>query len=519
MVQTDVIARSKNSNLIRESLARHRFFWTIEFIPAVDKVLRNDLQRLGGIAELVLRDELLGGFAVTDRVVSERDPDPIAAASHLYDESTKQPLVHFSGKGREPSDLDDFLRRLTENGLENLLVITGDRLKDVSRFRQRARYLDSVSTIYVARRDVPRLLIAAAVNPFKYREEDAMAQYLKLGKKVAAGANFGITQIGFDMRKYEELLRWTRHRGYNLPIVANVLPLSAARARYIRQHRLAGVTISDSLLALLESEERTTADQGLAGVINRLALQIIGVRFLGYAGVQITGLHSIERLTLLKARIIELDRLCPSFGVWQQAWNRALTLPQGHLIETAPVSDGWHLGQQSSASRSRSNALKYHIMNRIHRAVFDSGTIARIFRGLMRGIRRRSIVDLYLTRLERAIKGPLFGCETCGMCRLAATQYVCPETCPKGLANGACGGTSENLCEFGDRECIHSVKYRVARDANAIDQLERLIIPAVPAVYRGTSSWPPYFRREAPKIHNLPVQRENAAAATFYEGP
>jgi methylenetetrahydrofolate reductase (NADPH) len=44
-------------------------------------------------------------------------------------------------------------------------------------------------------------MIAAALNPFKYREQEAMAQYLKLGKKVAAGADFIVTQIGFDINK------------------------------------------------------------------------------------------------------------------------------------------------------------------------------------------------------------------------------------------------------------------------------------------------------------------------------
>jgi 5,10-methylenetetrahydrofolate reductase len=149
-------------------------------------------------------NELLAGFAVTDRVVSERDPDPVAAASHLSDQSGKQPLVHFSGKGREIKDFQNFLRRLDENGLNNVLCITGDRLKETPVGGQRPRYLESVPTIQIARHTHPALLIAAAVNPFKYREEDAMAQYLKLGKKVAAGANYGITRRSFSVVKRRE---------------------------------------------------------------------------------------------------------------------------------------------------------------------------------------------------------------------------------------------------------------------------------------------------------------------------
>lgn len=86
------------------------------------------------------------------------------------------------------------------------------------------------------------------------------------------------------------------------------------------------------------------------------------------------------------------------------------------------------------------------------------------------------------------------GCDTCGQCRLVETLYVCPETCPKGLANGPCGGTKLNRCEFGDRECIHNVKYRVARSMNLQSVLTRQLIPAVNEEQRHQSSWPGWFK-------------------------
>src|SRR6185295_7903392 len=84
------------SNAIREGLHNGSFFWTLEFVPSRDKVLRDELHKLGGIAGVVSQDPLLAGFAVTDRVASDQDPDPVAAASHFLDVTGKQPLVHFS---------------------------------------------------------------------------------------------------------------------------------------------------------------------------------------------------------------------------------------------------------------------------------------------------------------------------------------------------------------------------------------------------------------------------------------
>lgn len=492
-------------NAIREALHVDRFFWTIEFIPSVDKILRDQLHKLGGIADVLADDSLLGGFAVTDRVVSERDPDPIAAASHLADYSGKQPLVHFSGKGRELDDLHGFVARMQENGLENALFITGDRLKREPP-HARPRYLESVPAIAAARKANPRLLIAAALNPFKYREEDAMAQYLKLGKKVGAGADFVITQIGFDMRKYEEALYWVGTRDYRIPMLANVMPMPPARARYIRHHQLAGVTVTDSFLGLLEQEEQLLADKGASRVMRRLALQILGLKLYGYAGVQITGLHSIEKLSALKTQLAELSGLCGERITWNKAWAESLTLPEGGHADPAP-RDPWYLAHTRPRRASVRQRLKYAVMDGVHAFLFDKGFGARVMGPLLKPVKRHGELDRCLKGIERAIKGPLLGCETCGMCRLAATQYVCPETCPKGLANGACGGTTENLCEFRDRECIHSTKYRIAKDAGVLDQLEAQLIPAVPKNFRHSCSWPPHFRGEGPRIELINFQR------------
>ena len=52
------------------------------------------------------------------------------------------------------------------------------------------RYLESVSALQIAREHGPDWLLGAALNPFKYREEEGGAQYLKARKKLLAGADF-----------------------------------------------------------------------------------------------------------------------------------------------------------------------------------------------------------------------------------------------------------------------------------------------------------------------------------------
>src|SRR6185295_14345800 len=42
--------------------------------------------------------------------------------------------------------------------------------------------------------------VSCAVSPFKYQREDCIYQYVKLEKKIAAGANMAITQVGWDAK-------------------------------------------------------------------------------------------------------------------------------------------------------------------------------------------------------------------------------------------------------------------------------------------------------------------------------
>jgi methylenetetrahydrofolate reductase (NADPH) len=495
-------AAEPSTNELRDRLCAGTFFWSVEFIPSRDRSVRDELAQLVQLESSTPVSGAIAAYSVTDRVHSDQDPDPTLVALHLKKQCGRQPMVHFSGKDREVGDLSETLCRMEKYGLENILIVSGDRLKSEPADR-RVRYLESVAAIKVARATMPHLFIGAALNPFKYTEEEAMAQYLKLGKKVAAGADFGITQLGFDMKKYHEALQWVRGRDYGIPLVANVMPLTARTARFIRRRVIPGITITDSLMELLEADEEYFDDCGQARVWRRLALQIVALKRLGYAGVQLTGIHSSRQLRELQASVEAVSREYRDVEEWQWAWNQALTFPgQSRRATLSPGQEPWYMDTVSFPAR-RGTSRAYEIMDWIHDFAFGGGLGARIVRPVLRAGADGGLSD----RVERLLKGPLLGCESCGMCRLAATQYICPETCPKGLANGPCGGTQGNRCEFGDRECVHSVKYRRARDAGVLEQLETWLIPAVPAGRRGASSWPAHFRGQGPEIEIVQPNR------------
>jgi methylenetetrahydrofolate reductase (NADPH) len=78
-----------------------------------------------------------------------------------------------------------------------------------------------------------------------------------------------------------------------------------------------------------------------------------------------------------------------------------------------------------------------------------------------------------MAALERAIKGPMFGCRMCGNCLLQETAFICPMECPKGLRNGPCGGSTPEHCYVDPtRPCIW---YKIYERAEKMGRSERLM--------------------------------------------
>jgi hypothetical protein len=95
-------------------------------------------------------------------------------------------------------------------------------------------------------------------------------------------------------------------------------------------------------------------------------------------------------------------------------------------------------------------------------------------------------------RVELAVKRPLFGCQACGNCVLGHLEYVCPQTCPKQLRNGPCGGTHFGRCEVADQPCIWVGVWERAEATGRTQELLTYIPPA-DRTLQGQSSWLTYL--------------------------
>ena len=478
-------------SLLKHALRDHTFVCVMEFVP------KPSASRFAALEAVMARTQLCDwplAVSIADRVGSALDLSPLDACTSLT--RPVPTLLHFSGKDRERRDLLAQLPRMDAAGLDQLLLLTGDRLPGHTPGERPVRYLESVAALRIVRQARPDWLLGAALNPFKYREEEGGAQYFKAEKKLAAGADFLILQLGFDFQKYREAMAWMQCQATPKPMLACIMALTDGRAGMLEH--VAGVTVSPSMRALLKAEAAVSKAYAKDRATQRLALQIIGLRLLGYAGINLSGVHELEQFVALEQALNDWLPRLHDLEQWREAWQAAWHHPDAAIVSFHPPGHAWRQGQRQ-VQASLAEKTRYHLLSAMHHHLFSRQTLlSQAFGWAVRQpLWSAPTAAKVLHQVERQLKRPVVGCDTCGQCRLEDTLYICPETCPKGLANGPCGGTQLNRCEFGDRECIHSRKYRTAVSVGQTAVLTERLIPCVEVGGRQRSSWPRWFEASA----------------------
>jgi len=117
-----------------------------------------------------------------------------------------------------------------------------------------------------------------------------------------------------------------------------------------------------------------------------------------------------------------------------------------------------------------------------------------VWRGVARAVESSRPLYRVFTWAEEKTKHYLFGCRMCAQCALPTTAYACPQTCPKQLRNGPCGGVyPDGHCEvYPDMKCVWVMAYERAAEEGHVQDLRRLVKPIDHRRW-GQSSWVNYW--------------------------
>src|SRR6185369_5861524 len=245
---------------------------------------------------------------------------------------------------------------------------------------------------------------------FKYVEADGMYQYLKLEKKIAAGADVAITQVGWDAAKFEELSRYVHERGLGVPLLGNVYVLAPKAAEKMAKGQPPGCWVSPELLAAVRAES-ATRDGGLRARLERAAVTVAILRGLGYAGAYLGGTHDADAIAWIIRRA---EALAPR---WQElAAELTYGRPDGFYLYGAPArprTDASTARRVAPPPRAPARAaLVPRALDAIGRLfpVTRETWLRRRLRALAAWADRRPAVAAAVERVEMAVKRPTFGC-------------------------------------------------------------------------------------------------------------
>lgn len=500
---------NKNNTLKKSLLNKKTFTITCELIPGrgsggrtQDKILAfAEKAALGGKIQALSITENAGGH-------------PALSPGVLGKEILKlgiDPLVHLTCKDRNRNQLESRLFAHGREHMYNLLVMGGDYPRyGFKGFAKPVFDLDTVQLIkmvddmtkgFDVEKDAPGggtklppipFFKGCVISPFKKLEAELMAQYFKLHKKIVAGADFVITQVGFDVRKFDEVLRYLRQNGIDVPILGNVYVPTGALASLMHKGLVPGCVVTDTLMSLYERES-SLADGGKKNRLIRAAKLLAILKGLGFDGVHIGG----ARLTYNNIEFI-LEKGEEFQSDWRR-WVREFSFPQkdGFYYYESDRKTG--LNTDVPVNRHQSvprRSAGYHFNRWVHQRVFDeTGWLYRPTRAICRKI-AGTFLEKPFTRIESFIKFIGFDCRMCGDCTLTETAFLCPQSqCAKYFLNGPCGGSRDGWCEVypGVKRCVYVEAYNRLKSYGEEESLKENIIPPRDWSLNRKSSWIRYF--------------------------
>jgi len=498
-------------NRFKEKLTRTGdFVISVELVPTRG-FIRKDFEELIAFTEAAVEYGKIDALSLTDNPGGNPRLAPdVLGLDILY--RGMSPLVHLACKDHNRNALESRAFQLNRMGVENVLALTGDYPVDGYQGVAKPSFdLDSVGMIRMLAQmneglkvplpkpgkfqdlEATNFFIGASVSPFKKLRSELLGQYIKLERKIANGAEFIITQLGYDMRKFDELLHYMKSNSLDVPVLGNVYVLNRFVSRIMNRNGVPGCVVTDELLEFVNRHAKAD-DKGKAAFLEFAAKQMAVLRGLGFRGAHLGGFNlSFED----KRKIIDTSE---QLAAEWSSFVKEIRYPQKEEFYYFKSDPATGLNTQEPADpdgtdRQMGSKINYALMKFIHDRFFEPDTAGfRLAKGVCSCLDKSPGASRVFEKLEHAVKWLTNNCQGCGDCSLAELAFLCPESgCPKGIRNGPCGGSFEGICERQDRKCFWTkVINRLDKDG----ELEK--IKNSEPIYRDasledTSSWINYY--------------------------
>jgi len=486
--------------IFQDDIANHdQFVVTLELVPGRE-AFGESTDTIIGIAEDASADGRISAVSITDNPGGNPSLSPDVLGYEIF-KLGMDVIIHFTCRDMNRVGMESRALQLFRMGIKNILAITGDYSgKGFGGQGAPVFDLDSVSLTcmfnMLSRRmdnygDPDGFFTGCAVSPFKNTRAECFTQYAKLIKKKAAGASFVITQLGYDMQKYEEVLKIQEETDINLPMLGSLYLLSPRAAKAMNKGRVPGAFVTDELFNRI-TDEWQDSKKGLLAAVERTAKQGVLLKKMGYKGIHIGGIHrSFKTVAKILDRMDQIEKEDSNDTFYKDA---SFTDPETFYFFSGkqPENAVTVLRCPPEEKLQIVEVLSFKFLETIHKIFFNfKSPLKSIFTKFAGIIEKKNFEKLFKSVFEDPAKGIMLSCMKCGDCGIQYTAFLCPESqCPKHTRNGPCGGSINGMCEvLKEKRCIWFRAYnRLASIGKTHEMAGKIVPPRMWELYQ-TSSW------------------------------
>jgi methylenetetrahydrofolate reductase (NADPH) len=172
-------------------------------------------------------------------------------------------MAHLVCTGTTQLELEETLRHMQANGIDNILALRGDPPKGATDWTPVEGGFAHANELAAFVRERFSLGLGGACYPEKHHEAPSLAADIQnLRLKVEAGVEFLITQLFFDNDKYWSFVERVRAEGIEVPVVPGIMPV----LNLTNLQRIASLSPGTSIPAELERALREAGDDDQAAL-------------------------------------------------------------------------------------------------------------------------------------------------------------------------------------------------------------------------------------------------------------
>ena len=272
-------------------------FLSLEFFPPKE---RDQWPRFfGQVDQLAGLNPLFA--SVTYGAGGSFQDNTLEIASEVHRRFGLETMAHLTCVGAEKQGIAEYLDRLRDAGINNVLALRGD-MPDKSPDEVWKDFRHASDLIEFVREGWPDMGVAAACYPDAHPESRSIDDDLRWTcHKFNTGAEFAVTQLFFDVRRYQDMVRRLRSRGIDNPVVPGILPVLAMQSLN-RILSLCGANIPPKLYMELQAAFEAGGDEAVRRKgVDIARRQVRELLDLGAPGIHLYSLNNADAcLDILK---------------------------------------------------------------------------------------------------------------------------------------------------------------------------------------------------------------------------